>query len=189
MPADVKELMQRYVGGDASAFRDLYRVAGPPLLGYLTRLCGQKSLADDLLQQTFMKVHRARGAFVLGADPMPWMYSIAHRTFLDEARRRKRAKVNVSATSELPEVAAQITGQTIEQSSQGPDPELRDAALLALQQLPEAQRTAVVLTKLSGKSISEAADIAGISVGAMKVRAHRGYEMLRKLLKGGLHGA
>jgi DNA-directed RNA polymerase specialized sigma24 family protein len=61
--------------------------------------------------------------------------------------------------------------------------------LLALQQLPEAQRTAVVLTKLSGKSISEAADIAGISVGAMKVRAHRGYEMLRKLLKGGLHGA
>ena len=58
-----------------------------------------------------------------------------------------------------------------------------NAALDALASLPEMQREAVVLTKLDGKSVAEAAEIAGTSVGAMKVRAHRGYEALRKLLK------
>ena len=53
-----------------------------------------------------------------------------------------------------------------------------------LAQLPVQQREAVVLTKLDGKSVAEAAEIAGTTVGAMKVRAHRGYEALRKLLVG-----
>ena len=63
-----------------------------------------------------------------------------------------------------------------------PDPELTKAALEALEDLPTGQREAVVLTKLDGKSVAEAAEIAGTTVGAMKVRAHRGYEALRKLL-------
>ena len=54
----------------------------------------------------------------------------------------------------------------------------------ALGALPTQQREAVVLTKLEGKSVAEAATIAGTTVGAMKVRAHRGYEALRKLLTG-----
>ncbi len=58
------------------------------------------------------------------------------------------------------------------------------AALDALAELPPAQREAVVLTKLDGKSVAEAAEIAGCSAGAIKVRAHRGYELLRKLLGG-----
>ncbi|MEO8552354.1 MAG: sigma factor-like helix-turn-helix DNA-binding protein, partial [Kofleriaceae bacterium] len=62
------------------------------------------------------------------------------------------------------------------------DPELAKAALAALSDLPTQQREAVVLTKLEGKSVAEAAAIAGTTVGAMKVRAHRGYEALRKLL-------
>ena len=186
MPADVKDLMQRYCAGDASAFRELYNHAAPPLRGYLMRLCGQAATADDLLQVTFLKVHRARAAFVVGADPMPWMFSIAHRTFLDEARRRKRAKVALSATDELPEIPVHLSGQTDAQlPDDGPPPEQTAAAMAALQHLPANQREAVVLTKLSGKTVAEAAAIAGTSVGAMKVRAHRGYEMLRKLLKGG----
>jgi RNA polymerase sigma-70 factor (ECF subfamily) len=183
MPADVKDLMQRYCAGDANAFRELYSQAAPPLRGYLLRLCGQAATADDLLQMTFLKVHRARGAFVAGADPMPWMFSIAHRTFLDEARRRKRAKVNVATTDELPEIPVHQGGQTDAQLPDlEPPPEQTAAAMAALQQLPDAQREAVVLTKLSGKSVAEAAEIAGTTVGAMKVRAHRGYELLRKIL-------
>ncbi|HTJ47353.1 MAG TPA: sigma factor-like helix-turn-helix DNA-binding protein, partial [Kofleriaceae bacterium] len=63
-----------------------------------------------------------------------------------------------------------------------PDPELTKAALAALEALPPQQREAVVLTKLDGKSIAEAAAIAGTTPGAMKVRAHRGYVALRKAL-------
>jgi len=155
----------------------------PRLLGYLLKMTRDRSLADDLLQQTFLKVHRARGAYVRGADPLPWIYSIAHRTFIDEARKHKRAVVRVGEVEELPEVPAGITGESVERRDEGRgDPELVSAALEALADLPDQQREAVVRTKLDGRSVAEAAAIAGTTVGAMKVRAHRGYEALRKVL-------
>ncbi len=181
--ADPTDLMQRYQDGDASAFRELYALLAPRLLGYLLKMARSRALADDLLQQTFLKVHRARAAYVRGADPLPWIYSIAHRTFIDETRRKKRAIVNVGNGEDMPEVVAGLDGQTAASRDESRvDPELAKAALDALAQLPDAQREAVVLTKLDGKSVAEAAEIAGTTVGAMKVRAHRGYEALRKLL-------
>jgi RNA polymerase sigma-70 factor (ECF subfamily) len=181
--ADARELMARYCDGDASAFRELYAVVAPRLLGYLVKMARSRAVADDLLQQTFMKVHRARAAYVRGADPVPWIYSIAHRTFLDEARRQKRAVVRVGDTEELPELHADLHGEAADRRDEPrADPELVKATLDALAELPEQQREAVVLTKLDGKSVAEAAEIAGTTVGAMKVRAHRGYEALRKLL-------
>jgi RNA polymerase sigma-70 factor, ECF subfamily len=179
--ADPRELMLRYCDGDAQAFRELYALVAPRLLGYLAKMTRDRAVADDLLQQTFLKLHRARAAYVRGADPVPWLYSIAHRTFLDEARRQKRAVVR-TADDEVPEVPAAITGESFERRDEPADPELARAALDALAQLPDQQREAVVLTKLDGKSVAEAAAIAGTTVGAMKVRAHRGYEALRKLL-------
>lgn len=175
--------MERYCEGDAAAFRELYAAVAPKLYGYLLRMARQRAVADDLLQLTFMKVHRARAAFVRGADPVPWIYSIAHRTFLDEARRVKRAVVNVAHGDELPEQAAELGGGAAA-TAEVPrhDPEVTKAALAALSQLPDQQREAVVLTKLDGKSVAEAAAIAGTTVGAMKVRAHRGYSALRKAL-------
>lgn len=183
VPADPKELMARYCDGDASAFRELYAEVAPRLYGYLVKMARQRPLADDLLQQTFLKVHRARAAYVRGADPIPWIYAIAHRTFLDEARKGKRAKVGVGETDELPEVAADLHGDPAGRRDEPrADPELVKATLDALAELPAQQREAVVLTKLEGKSVAEAAEIAGTTVGAMKVRAHRGYEALRKRL-------
>jgi RNA polymerase sigma-70 factor (ECF subfamily) len=179
---DLRDLMARYQDGDAGAFRELYALVAPKLLGYLMKMTRSKAVADDLLQHTFLKVHRARAAYVRGADPLPWIYSIAHRTFIDEARRLKRAVVRV-ADEDVPEIAAGIDGATAERRDEPRvDPELAREALDALAKLPEQQREAVVLTKLDGKSVAEAAEIAGTSVGAMKVRAHRGYEALRKLL-------
>jgi RNA polymerase sigma-70 factor, ECF subfamily len=181
--ADAKDLMLRYCDGDAGAFRELYALVAPRLLGYLLKMARERALADDLLQQTFLKVHRARQAYVRGADPLPWIYSIAHRTFIDETRKHKRAVVRVGEADELPEVSAGLTGESAERSEDGRgDPELVSAALDALAGLPAQQREAVVLTKLDGKSVAEAAEIAGTTVGAMKVRAHRGYEALRRSL-------
>jgi RNA polymerase sigma-70 factor, ECF subfamily len=181
------ELMSKYLDGDVAAFRALYALLAPRLLGYLQRMARDRALAEDLLQLTFLKVHRARGAYVRGADPVPWLYAIAHRTFLDEARRRKRAKVEVGREPELPDVRADITGsaETAVADRPADDPELTRAAIAALETLPPQQREAVILTKLSGKSIAEAAEIAGTTPGAMKVRAHRGYTALRKILAPG----
>jgi RNA polymerase sigma-70 factor (ECF subfamily) len=181
--AEAKDLMQRYCDGDAGAFRELYALVAPRLLGYLLKMARERALADDLLQQTFLKVHRARAAYVRGADPLPWIYSIAHRTFIDETRKHKRAVVRVGDAEQLPEVPAGITGESDDRRDEGRgDPELVTAALDALAGLPAQQREAVVLTKLDGKTVAEAAEIAGTTVGAMKVRAHRGYEALRKSL-------
>lgn len=186
MSADLGTLMAQYCDGDAGAFRALYAAVAPRLHAYLLRMARDRAVADDLLQQTFLKVHRSRGSYVRGADPVPWLYAIAHRTFLDEARRKKRAIVGVGAEDVLPEVAAGITGQTDAQRDEPRgDPELARAALAALADLPPQQREAVVLTKLDGKSVTEAAEIAGTTPGAMKVRAHRGYVALRKALGGG----
>jgi RNA polymerase sigma-70 factor (ECF subfamily) len=180
--AEEADLMQRYCDGDAGAFRELYARVAPRLLGYLLKMARERALAEDLLQQTFLKVHRARTAYVRGADPLPWIYSIAHRTFIDAARKHKRAVVRVGEAEDLPEVPAGITGGSTDRDEVPADPELVSAALDALAELPAQQREAVVLTKLDGKSVAEAAAIAGTSVGAMKVRAHRGYEALRRLL-------
>ncbi|MBK9031771.1 MAG: RNA polymerase sigma factor [Myxococcales bacterium] len=179
------DLMTRYCDGDADAFRALHREVAPRLLAYLTGMARSRAVAEDVLQATFLKVHRARAAYVRGADPLPWIYAIAHRTFLDEVRRRKRAAVPTD-DGEVPETAAAITGEaaTVAAERTEADPEVTRAALAALAQLPEAQRQAVVLTKLDGRSVAEAAAIAGTTPGAMKVRAHRGYEALRRILRG-----
>ena len=175
--------MARYCDGDASAFRELHAAVAPRLLGYLVKMAQDRARAEDLVQQTFLKVHRSRGAYVRGADPVPWIYAIAHRTFLDAARKDRRAIVRVDDDDELPELRADLRGDTDERRDEPrAHPELVQAALDALAQLPAAQREAVVLTKLDGKSVAEAAEIAGTTVGAMKVRAHRGYEALRRLL-------
>ncbi|HUS63812.1 MAG TPA: RNA polymerase sigma factor [Kofleriaceae bacterium] len=182
--SDEAELMARYCDGDASAFRDIYSRVAPRLLAYLTRMCGERATAEDLVQQTFMKVHGARAAYVRGADPVPWMFAIAHRTCLDEMRRRKRSRVRLAKDDKgVPEQAAGIDGITPERAApEGADPALVSAAMAALDDLPPAQREALILTKLSGKSIAEAAAITGATPGAVKLRAHRAYVALRKAL-------
>jgi RNA polymerase sigma-70 factor, ECF subfamily len=185
MAADPATLMGRYCDGDAAAFRDLYAQVSPRLFGYLLHMARDRAVAQDLLQLTFLKVHRARAAYVRGADPLPWIYAIAHRTFLDEVRRVKRAVARAPADGEVPEVPAAITGQSqhdADAAAPRHEPELARAAIAALDQLPPQQREAVVLIKLDGKTVAEAADIAGTTPGAMKVRAHRGYVALRKAL-------
>jgi RNA polymerase sigma-70 factor, ECF subfamily len=184
------DLMIRYCDGDAAAFRELYSRVAPRLIAYLQRMSGDRASAEDLVQQTFLKVHRARSAYVRGADPIPWLFAIARRTFLDEARRRRRARVRVpSGDGHLPDMPAAIDGAPLaegappaEQQQTGPDPDLVHAALDALSRLPPAQREALILTKMSGKSIAEAAAITGTTPGAMKLRAHRAYVALRRAL-------
>jgi RNA polymerase sigma factor (sigma-70 family) len=174
-------LMERYCAGEAAAFHELYAAVGPRILGYLTGLVGDRATAEDLLQHTFMKLHEARSAYVRGANPVPWLYTIAHRTCLDEIRRRKRARVRLSTDGDLPyEPSVDITGAA------DPQPAVDEAAvsrgLAALATLSPPLRQAVLLTKIHGHSSAEAATIAGTTVSAIKVRAHRGFLALRQKL-------
>jgi RNA polymerase sigma-70 factor (ECF subfamily) len=182
MSDELVTLMHRYVDGDASAFEELYSSVGPQVHRYLMRMVRDRAAADDLLQITFLKVHRARGSYIRGASPLPWIYAIAHRTFLDEARRRRRARVRVAASDNLPEVAADLQGREAATAPEPQDQALMAQIVEALDQLPESQRQAVTLVKIEGKSMAEAAEIARTTTGAMKLRAHRAYQALRKHL-------
>jgi RNA polymerase sigma-70 factor (ECF subfamily) len=175
-------LMGRYCDGDREAFHRLYALIAPRILSYLTGLAGERALAEDLLQQTFLKLHQARGVYVRDADPVPWIYTIAHRVCLDELRRRGRARVRL-ATDErkLPEPHATITG--VAEDAVAPDAAAAARIPLdALDTLPPNQREALILTKLHGHSIAQAAMIAGTTPGAIKLRAHRAYVALRERL-------
>src|ERR1041385_9151253 len=160
-------LMVRYCGGEIAAFHELYAALAPRIPGYLTGPAGDRATAEDLLQQTFMKLHEARSAYVKGANPVPWLYTIAHRTCLDEIRRRKRARVRVSTDGNLPyEPSVDITGAS------DPQPSADEAAIArgmaALASLPDPLRQAVLLTKIHGHSSAQAATIAGTTAGAIK---------------------
>lgn len=147
-------------------------------------LARDHALAEELLQQTFLKLHQARASYIAGADPLPWLYAIAHRTCLDALRRGLRAPVTV--TGQLGELPARIDGGS-ETSRATYGEHTIDAVLRALDRLPEALRSAVVLTKIEGNSIEETAAILGATPSAVKLRAHRGYVKLRELLRE--HGA
>jgi len=178
--AELAEVMARYAGGDARAFDELYAAIAPRLLGYLTGLLTVRAAAEDALQQTFIRVHESRGAYVRGADPRPWIFTIGHRVALDELRRRKRARIRRASEDERPpEPVADLDG-TPAGSVEQPD-ERMEVTLAALAQLPELQRSALILTKLEGRSTAEAAQITGTTAGAIKLRAHRAYVTLRRL--------
>ncbi len=179
---ELETLMARYGDGDGAAFRELYALVAPRLLGFLRKLTREQALADDLLQLTFLKVHRARASYIRGAAPLPWIYAIAQRTFIDEVRRRQRATVRLAVDDELPEIAADLDGSCEAQRAHPVDAAKLAAAYAALAQLRPAWRDAITLLKLEGRSVAQAAALRGTSVAAMRVRAHRGYTALRELL-------
>jgi RNA polymerase sigma factor (sigma-70 family) len=165
-------LMQRFIDGDAGAFDVLFERYGAPLHGYLWRLLGDRALVDDLTQTTFLSLVRARGRFRPGARFRPWLYAIATNAARDHLRRTHE---RLTATGELPADAA---------SEEAPEPDapLDAAVQRALAQLPESWRTVVVMHRFEELPFAEIAEVLGTTEGAVKVRAHRGYERLRELL-------
>jgi RNA polymerase sigma-70 factor (ECF subfamily) len=172
--------MEQYCDGDGAAFRGLYEQTAPALLGYLVGLTHCRATADDLLQEAFLKLHNARATYVRGADPLPWMYTIAHRTFLDDARRRKRARVTATADGVVPDLATSLDGRREDEPREPSTPQhLTEALRQAIERLPEPQRTAFELTRVARKPIADVAAQLGVSVGAVKLRAHRALQRLR----------
>ncbi|MCU1279592.1 MAG: polymerase, sigma-24 subunit, subfamily, partial [bacterium] len=117
------ELMARYCDGDRAAFDALYAAVAPRLRGFVIQLVGDRALADDVLQETLLKLHEARSFYVRGADPVPWIFTIARHTAFDELRRRKRARVRLVEDDSRPppEPRAELSGAP-EQARTSDDP-------------------------------------------------------------------
>jgi RNA polymerase sigma-70 factor (ECF subfamily) len=170
---DDEALMERYVkGGSRAAFEELFRRYAGRLQGLFLRQIGKPDVAADLVQQTFLHFHRARRDFTLGRPVRPWIYTIALNVRREHVRRRgRRPEVFLDPIVHgEPEVAPDTTS---------PSDRLVRRALV---QLTEQQREVILLHWYEELSFPEIADLLGASLSAVKVRAHRGYEKLRKLL-------
>jgi RNA polymerase sigma-70 factor (ECF subfamily) len=168
--------MERYAQGDDLAFEAVYDALAARLRRYVRRHVPDAARCDELLQETFLRMHRARGTFLAGAAVLPWAFAIARRLVLDESRRSRRTPAVVheddTPASDLPR-----SGDTPEQLF-----EAREAARRltdALARLPESQRAAFGFLKQEGLTVAEAAAALGVTVMAVKLRAHRAYEALR----------
>lgn len=176
------DAMGRYADGDARAFELVYATLAPVVHRCMVRWVGDRDLAADLTQDTFVRVHRARDRYRTGAPVGPWVLTIARRLSIDALRRRAAAKDRLTREGELPE-RLMGSAPAVDEEKESPT-RVIEAVRAAVGELPEGQRRVVAMHKLEGKSMAEVADILGIKEGAARVRAHRGYKRLRAALAG-----
>ncbi len=172
--------MDRYACGDAQAFAALHQALHPRLLAYLTRMSGSPVLADDLLQETFLRMHRARATFATGGAVIPWAYAIARNVHIDHARSAKHRATERLPSDPGPE-AVDRGGADAESSAIAA--EAARAVERVLARIPTSQRDAFVLIRYEGMSVQDAAAILGTTATAVKLRAFRAYEALRAELE------
>jgi RNA polymerase sigma-70 factor (ECF subfamily) len=176
--------MARYADGDDAELARVYDLAAPPLYAFLVRLCRDRALAEDLTHEAFLRVHGARTGYRRGARVMPWMFAIGRRLFLDNVRSRRREGPSLDAPRgdgerrSDPGMAAQ--GPSAEEVSVARQLAERIEDLLA--NMPETQATAFRLIKQEHLTIGEAAAVLGATEMAVKLRAHRAYQSLRKAI-------
>jgi RNA polymerase sigma-70 factor (ECF subfamily) len=177
MDAD-QQLMARVRDGDREAFEALYSRFGSPVMRFLYRLCGERSLAEDLTQDVFLKIWRAAAGWRPLGQVSTWIFQIAkHHWWNEAAKRRRRAPVRGSS----------LTGEAPETAGTSPAPperlarsEAAAAVADALAGLSPRLRLVFVLVRLEGVAYAEAARIAGIPVGTVKSRAAAAEVALRK---------
>jgi RNA polymerase sigma-70 factor (ECF subfamily) len=169
-----RELAQRFASGHPGAVRELYaRYAGPVFTAALSRLSDRR-LAEEAVQDVFVKAWRAASTFDVRRDLSPWLYEIARRSAADIARRESRRPVTIGL--EHIRAAAADEVETLV--------DLWDAwqVRAALCDLPSDERELVRLTHYVGLTQPEIAERLGIPVGTVKSRTHRAHRRLAQRL-------
>jgi RNA polymerase sigma-70 factor (ECF subfamily) len=183
-PADAA--MDRYAAGDDAAFEIVFNEIGPRLFGFLCRHTPTRERAEDILQHTFEKIHRARGSFISGSPVLPWALAISRPLTID-AVRHDQHDVPAPDPDENPEEALTDPLPGKGECAPAADDVVHARQLArklqhALSKIPESQRTAFELVKQEELCLAEAAAVLGTTVTAVKLRLHRAYEALRAAL-------
>ena len=163
--------------GDERAYRVLLEELLPAIRRQVRAKVSDAADAEDIVQNALISIHRGRHTYRPERPFGPWMRTIVRHCVIDSFRQRGR-RLNHEVHVESPELfAAPTEPDELERA------ELAAPLADALRALPSAQRQAVELIHLQGLSVAEAALRVGVTPGALKVRAHRGYRALRERLK------
>jgi RNA polymerase sigma factor (sigma-70 family) len=179
-----ERLMARYAAGDMDAFQRLFSLLGPRVRGFFLRSFSDPTVADDLMQTTFLKLHRARASYQPQLPLKPWVFTIAAGVRRDELRRRYRLPPHVGE-AELENAEAEVAGDGAGAPlAPGFDAgtSRADEVRAAVARLPESQRIVLHLHSYEELTFEQIALALGTSPGAVRVRASRGYERLRVAL-------
>jgi RNA polymerase sigma-70 factor (ECF subfamily) len=176
-----EELMQRYGAGDVAAFDVLYQRNKGPLYRYVVRLLGAGNTAEELFQEVWASVVKARTSYTPAAKFKTYLFHIAHNKVMDHLRRQ-RTNLVASVGEDDPQ------GDCALHSNLEPDQMVhRHTSMVrlfeVLNKLPETQREVFVLREESGLSLQEIAEATGVTLEAAKSRLRYAMTKLKEGLK------
>lgn len=166
---ELAALLAKAQKGDTDAYERFLLEASVVLRRFLMRRMKNVEMAEDVLQDTLLSIHRARHTYLPGRPVGPWLYAICGHRMMDFYRWHRRVE---SVETELID------------NIERPTHELKNRArsvLEALAGLPAKQRRVINLLKVHGLSVKEVAGATGMSESSVKVTAFRGYESIRKI--------
>ncbi|MEM7411245.1 MAG: sigma-70 family RNA polymerase sigma factor [Myxococcota bacterium] len=169
-PDEDVQLMLAFAAGDESAFETLFERWSRPLLRYLERLVTDAASAEELLQESFLRVYRARERYRPDARFSTWLYRIATNLAWNELRRPRRRDPHDSTDApEAPELGSALPAVDEVVDAR----RLSESVDAALRKLPERQRSALWLASVEGLSYAEVAEALDTSEKAVKALVHR----------------
>ena len=178
--------MERLAAGHDAALNDLMERHATPLFHFLCRMLGNEEDANDLAQETFVRVFRARKSFRTCGKFSTWLYTIAANLARNHFRWRSRHP-NISLETENAETE-QTLGSTLSSDAPAPNEQALAAeraatVRAAVGKLPEDLREAIVLCEWEERSVAEAAEILDTTPKAVESRLYRARQVLRERLK------
>jgi RNA polymerase sigma-70 factor (ECF subfamily) len=162
-------LMARYQAGDFAAVTTLVECIGPQLHRFFMAQSVSRSDADDLLQETWLRIHRVRHTYRPGEPVAPWFYAIARRVRIDHYRRASRTTAHERRLEEECDATA----------APARDEHQAEELETLLAPLSDSQREVIRMMKVAGMSLDEVARATSCSVGSVKQKVHRAYKILR----------
>src|SRR5581483_720520 len=180
-------LMLRVKRGDSEAFAELVNKYKQPVMNVIYRVLRDPTEAEDLAQNVFVQVYKSADRYKASARFTTWLFTIARNLCLNEIRRRSRHPAD-SLEGSHSDSEDQPNRQFEDPKTASPPDtllsrELEQKVEQALAELPENQRTAIVLCRQEELSYEEIAEVLGCSLSATKSLIHRGREALKEKLK------
>ena len=187
MQKNDKSLIDAHIRGDKTAFEQLVRRYGPSVLGYLTKITGNRQRAEDLFQETFRRVHEK--AHQLRSDQFKgWLFTIATNVAMDGLRRKKQMRaISLNQTSDCTNGCDSLADLAVSDSSTEPSQQMiraeqRQRVRNCIESLPDKQRTTLVLAYYEQLSYTQVAQVLNCSVGTVKTQMFRALKKLAKQL-------
>ncbi len=186
-PLADESLMLAYRSGEVGAFEELTRRHRAAVFNFILRWVGERSRAEDLLQETWLKVIRTAPSYEKKAKFTTWLFTIARNLCVDSMRRERYRKADSLDAADDPQGDAPALSESVAGDGPAPDRAAYAAAVRpklerALASLPPEQREVFVLREYAGIAFKDIAEVTGVPENTVKSRMRYALEALRKQL-------